>query len=372
VSEPSTRDRNLAIADVLLRRAAVRSWPVLKSLMESDDDFAREVFLRAASRHSFGDKPFYIGLSERDIADVYVLTTRLFPRDENAEPATGLITAFDSIGQICDGIPRHLAGLGTEASVQVLRDLVADHPELSVLPYELSLAERTMRIATWSPLIPKEVLELTDKPTLKLVTSPSDLHKILVAALEKFAQELHGAQTPVRDLWDRQQGKDIFRPIDEPAISDVIARFLRAELEAAGVFANREVEIGRAPGAPVGERTDILINAVRRRADGEKFDPITAVIETKGCWNRELFTGLEAQLFRDYMIPLGAEIGIYLVPWFDTEKWDVNDRRRGHVPKITIEEVRARLEKQAAALPEGFLMSAVVFECRVPSASHKT
>jgi hypothetical protein len=101
------------------------------------------------------------------------------------------------------------------------------------------------------------VLALADKPILKLVTSPADLHEILVAALEKFAQALHGAQTPVMDLWDRQQSKDIFRPKEETAISDVVTRFLRAELGAAGVVANREVEIGRAPGAPVGERTDV-------------------------------------------------------------------------------------------------------------------
>ncbi len=106
-----------------------------------------------------------------------------------------------------------------------------------------------MRIATWSPLSPKEVLALADQPNLKLVTSPADLCEVLVAALQKFNAALHGAQTPVRDLWDRQKGKDIFRPIDENALSDVITRFLRAELGSSGIFANREVEVTRAPGS---------------------------------------------------------------------------------------------------------------------------
>jgi hypothetical protein len=83
----------------------------------------------------------------------------------------------------------------------------------------------------------------------------------------------------------------------------------------------------RVPGAPVGQRTYILINAVRRRPDGQSFDPITAVIETKGCWNGELFTALEAQLFSDYMIWLRAQAGIYLVGWFDTAQWDPKDGR---------------------------------------------
>ena len=211
-SEPSTRDRDLAIAEVLLRRAPVRSWPALWRAMESDDDFAREVLLRVASHSSF-DKPFYAGIGERQAAALYVLMAQLSPRNEEAERATGFVGARDSVGYLRDGIPRYLADLGTEAAVAALSELIAGHPELSHLAYYLALAERAMRVATWSPLSPKEVLALADKPSLKLVTSPADLCDVLVAALEKFGATLHGAQTPVRDLWDRQRGKDIFRCI---------------------------------------------------------------------------------------------------------------------------------------------------------------
>jgi hypothetical protein len=99
--------------------------------------------------------------------------------------------------------------MGTEAAVEMLSELVASHPEFARLPYELSLAERAMRMATWSPLTSKEVLALTDKPDLQLVISPADLCQVLIAALDKYAAALHGAQTPVRDLCDRQGGKDI-------------------------------------------------------------------------------------------------------------------------------------------------------------------
>jgi hypothetical protein len=363
-SDLSARARDLAIAEVLLRRAPVRSWPVLRAAMESDDGFAREALLRVGSRFSF-DNPFYAGIGEHEVAALYVLIARLFPSNEEAERTTGFVGPRDSVAYLRDGIPRYMADLGTEAAVAALSELVAGHPEFSNLAYYLALAERAMRIATWSPLSPKEVLVLADKPTLKLVTSPADLYEILFAALEKFAAALHGAQTPVRDLWDRQKGEDTFQPIDENALSDIITRFLRTELGSAGIFANREVEISRAPGAPLGQRTDILVNAVRR-ADSQSFDPIAAVVETKGCWNRELFTALEAQLFGDYMIRLHAQAGIYLVGWFDTEKWDPEDSRRNRVPKVQIDEVRARLKQQAAALPEGFIVRPVILECRVP------
>jgi hypothetical protein len=362
-SGPPVRAGTVAIAEVLLRRAAVRSWPTLRTAMESDEDFARETLIHVASHHSF-DNPFYSGMSERDIAALFLLMARLFPRNEEAERATGF--SWDSIGYFRDRILRCLGSLGTEAAVAALSELFAGHPQFSYLAHELSLAEHAMRVATWSPLSPKEVLALADKPDLKLVTSPADLCQVLVATLEKFGAELHGAQTPVRDLWDRQKGKGIFRPIDENGMSDVITRFLRAELGSSGIFANREVEISRAPGAPVGQRTDILVNAVRRRADGERFDPIAAVIETKGCWNNELFTALEKQLFRDYMIRLRAEAGIYLVGWFDTDRWDPEDRRRNRVLRISIDEAKARLDRQAAELPEGFVVRPVFLECHVP------
>jgi hypothetical protein len=365
-SGPALRDRTLAIAEVLLRRAAVRAWPALWATMVSDDDLARELLLRVAARFTLGT-PLYAGIREREIADLYVLTARLFPRNEDAERVMGFVTPFQAVGHLRDGIPRHLADLGAQASVEALSGLIANHPEFSGLAYELSRAEQIMRIATWEPLTSKEVLALTDKPDLQLVTTPADLCRVLVETLERYGAALHGPQTPVRDLWDRHGGKDIYRPIDENALSDVIIRFLRGALGGAGIFANREVEVGRAPGAPVGQRTDILVNAVRRRENGEQFDAIVAVIETKGCWNGELFTALEKQLFRDYMIRLQAQVGVYLVGWFDITKWDTEDGRRRRVPKMPVEDAKERLDAQAAALPEGFVVQPVILECHVPA-----
>jgi hypothetical protein len=97
------------------------------------------------------------------------------------------------------------------------------------------------------------------------------------------------------------------------------------------------------------------------------FDAISAVIETKGCWNPELFTALREQLFLEYIIPLRAQVGIYLVSWFDTDKWDEEDTRRDRVPRMTIEDAIGQLEAQAGALPDGFIVRPVVLECHVPA-----
>ena len=219
---------------------------------------------------------------------------------------------------------------------------------------------------TWIPLTTREILALTDRQNARLISSTSDLLEILEETLLKYETELHGTQNPVRDLWDRQGSEQIYRPVEEPAVSDVITRYLRRELEGRGIFANREVEVKRRPGAPVGTRTDILINAFRRADDGSSFDSITAVIEVKGCWNSELFSSLENQLVREYMVQVGASIGIYLVAWFDVVQWDSDDNRRKRVPRGTRNNVNERLNQQAAHLPEGFQVKPVVLEIRTP------
>jgi hypothetical protein len=367
---PKFRVRTLAIAEVLLRRAAVRAWPALWAVMVSDDDLARKLLLQVAAHFSLLT-PFYVGLGEQQIADLYVLMMRLFPRHENAKPMTGFVGPLQGLEHLRDGIPHHFANVGTLASVEALRGLIVNHPEFGSLAFGLSLAEQVMRIKTWEPLSSKEVLALADHPELQLVTTPADLAQILVRTLEAYGATLHGAQTPVRDLWDMQRGKGTFCPLDENPLSDVVTRFLQSAVCAAGIFANREVEVSRAPGAPVGQRTDILVNAVRRREDGERFDPITAVIETKGCWNEELFTALEEQLFRKYMIPLRAPVGVYLVFWFDTARWDPEDSRRNRVPKMPIEDVRSQLHRQAERLPQGFIIQPTILECRIPGSSDR-
>jgi hypothetical protein len=256
--------------------------------------------------------------------------------------------------------------MGTDAAVRALRRLVTVHPDLPILPFELSRAEIAMRLKTWSPLTMREVFALTDRPNTRLVTFAADLLAILLEILDKFAAELHGAQTPVRGLWNRQGTSQSYRPIDENGFSDAVTLYLRHHLAGEGIFANREVEVVRHPGDPVGQRTDILINTLRHTESGEPLDPISAVIEVKGCWNAELFTALETQLVQGYMVQLGAPVGIYLVGWFEPSKWDSEDGRRGRVPKETVHLVRAQLEQQAAAAPEGFRVRAVVLEIAAP------
>lgn len=366
VAALGTSGRNvLEIAKVILERAPVRAWPALWARITQDDELARTILLHAASQFHLAT-PFYAGFGEEAVADLYLLMERLFPSKEDERGPSGFVSPLEAIPYLRDGAPRLLASMGTEAAVRALRRLVTLHSNLPILPFELSRAEIAMRIKTWSPLTMREVFALTDRPVSRLVTSAADLLASLREVLDDFATELQGAQTPLRDIWDRQGTSQFYRPIDENGFSDVIARYLRQRLSGAGIFANREVEVTRHPGAPVGQRTDILINTLRRTETGDPLDPIAAVIETKGCWNAELFTALNTQLVQDYMVRLQAPVGIYLVGWFAPAKWDPDDSRGDRVPKETAENVRQQLDQQAAAAPEGFRVNAVVMEIPAP------
>lgn len=362
-------EETLDIADIMMCRIPAIAWPALWQSMVSSDDLARSVLMRYALRWALYSRPFYEELDDEAIADLYLLMERLFPTENDPEGPSGFVSPLDSIPLLRDSVPRYLAAKGTGGAVRALRRLVVERPNIPLLPFELSRAELSFRMKTWSPLTPKEIFVLTDQPNSRLITSAGDLLLILEDTLAKFSDDLHGAQTPVRGLWDRQGTAKIYRPIDENGLSDAIVLYLRRSLQGEGVFANREVEVTRRPGAPVGQRTDILINAVRSTINGQEFDPITAVIEVKGSWNEELFTAMESQLLLDYMVGFGASIGIYLVAWFDTTHWDGKDRRRPIQESYrTVTYVRDRLNQQAMVMPDGFDVKAIVIEILAPGA----
>jgi hypothetical protein len=356
-----------AIADVALRRAPAAVWPLLWPKLVASDTLARTLLAQIAN--TFYHSPAsYPEIGADALGDLYLLMVRLFPPEADPGPASGFVSPLQMVSSLRDGAVRYLAAAGTEEAVRTLGRLAKARSDIPMLPFELSRGEAEMRLKTWSPLTTKELFALTDRPGAKLITSAADLLAMLQSTLAKFALELHGAQTPVRGLWDRQGSTQYYRPIDENGLSDVLTRYLRQELGAIGIFANREVEVTRRPGNPVGQRTDILVNAIRRKLDGQALESIAAVIEVKGCWNREVFTGLDQQLVRDYMVDLSASAGIFLVGWFDKTAWDPSDSRRSQTPARPISEIQDLLSQQAEGAPEGFHVRAVVLDIRAPGA----
>jgi hypothetical protein len=362
-----TRPRALEAAVCLARHCAPFAWPAIWSFIAPSSQLAREFFLKFVAYYSFQVASF-AALDEQQVAGLYVLLEQLFPRSADPQQTAGrahFIGPTESVAHLRDSLPGQIVGKGTVAAVQTMRWVVGQLPGRDWLVFQLREAEQLMRAKTWAPLTPSELIRLTESRKRLLVQSAQDLCELLTDTLRKYEEELHGEQTPVRALWDRQAGGKTFRPVEEDSLSDDVNRFLRRELVEGGIVANREVEIGRVPGAPIGSRTDIRVNALRRSAGGA-YDVMTAVIETKGNWNPALFTALNDQLYSDYMVRLQAPVGVYLVGWFDKPKWDPQDRRRGAAPDCALQDAQDKLDDQASSIPSGFLVRAVVLDCHAP------
>jgi hypothetical protein len=364
----SRQPNPMATAISLATHCPEETWPDIWKMVVDDPPFGQSFFLNIAQHYRF-DGAFFDRLSEDQLAKIYVYLEKTLPRETDPQHASGrphFVGPRESLVHLRDSIPQHIVSRGTAAAVSAMQWIVAKLPEQSWLSFRLLEAQQMMRMKTWTPLSPKELLGLLASENRVLVQSAEDLCELLVSALRKFEKDLHGVQNPVRALWDRQAGGSTFRPVEEDSFSDNVRLFLRRELVESGVVANREVEVARVPGAPIGRRTDIRIDAVRRSADGGSHDTITAVIESKGCWNDALFGALTDQLFGDYMVTLRAPVGIYLVGWFDKPKWDLKDRRKRQAPDLSLQEAQSRLDGEAAAIPQGYMVRAVVIDCHAP------
>jgi hypothetical protein len=358
----------LVAATQLLAHSPVQSWSAVWERVSADQVFGHELFERLAHNYRH-EQAFYSAFDEAQLAELYLWLAQAFPHRTDPHGRVGRpfwAGPRDSVAQLRDGVLTYLVNRGTEKGVAVIRRVVTQLSDLTWLVYQLLEAEQIMRTKTWAPLSPVEIVRVTESPRGLLVQSAQQLADVLVDALRNYERELHGEQTPVRGLWDRQGGGPAFRPVDENALSDDVRHFLSRNLVENGIILNREVEISRVPGAPVGKRTDIKVDAVRRTESSEKFGTITAVIETKGCWNPELLKAIKTQLVDDYLVRLAAPVGIYMVGWFDKAKWDATDSRKAGTPDWSIEEVLRRLNEEVAALPQAFILRAVVLDCHAP------
>jgi len=93
------------------------------------------------------------------------------------------------------------------------------------------------------------------------------------------------------------------------------------------------------------------------------MDVLTVIIEVKGCWHRDLESAMETQLVDRYLRDSKMKHGLYVVGWYNCEKWDQNDWRQGRAPRFDQDEARRRFDIQAKSLStEGRNIRATVLD----------
>ena len=259
-----------------------------------------------------------------------------------------------------DGLLRHLESRGTPKAVNAIRRVKDELPHLDWLKWVVLDAQTAMIRYTWSPPNPSELLKLVADPRRRLVESGEQLLEVIIGSLQRAQNKLQGHTPAAPFLWDTV----VYRPKSEAVFSDWVKLHLQDDLSGRGIIVNREVEVYRRTESGIGERTDIHVDAVLEAPRENRIERITLVIECKGCWNPELNTAMETQLRDKYLHEGSCRHGLYLVGWFNCEKWDPGDSRKP--PNMTIEEARQQFEQQAAQLSqEGFVIKAFVLDVRL-------
>lgn len=111
------------------------------------------------------------------------------------------------------------------------------------------------------------------------------------------------------------------------------------------------------------------VETLKKNPDGASYDPITVVIEVKGCWNPQMAQAMETQLVEKYLKGQSntSTYGLYLVGWFDCTSWHPSDHRRKQCQKLTLEKLQIQLERQASKLTNaGLQVTAFVLDAGLP------
>lgn len=348
------RSKAIVAAYVLINNAEDAGWSVVWPAIQRDYKFGRKVVEMA----SYSDKQaINVGqtLSENQLANLYIWLAHQYPYSEDPK-YEGIYSPGprDNIIEWKNSVLRHLQERGTAQACKEIQSIIKELPELDWLKWTLLQAQNIARRKTWMPPQPSEILELTSNEQGRFVQSGEQLLEVLIESLIRLEAELQGETPSAIFLWDHISGND-YKPKDENTFSDYVKLHLERELKQRGIIVNREVEIRRNRGFAPGERTDIQVDAIVPGANGEVYGSITAIIEVKGCWNKDLNEAIETQLLNRYLKDNSCQHGLYLVGWFNCNQWDKkNDYRKGEALKLgmDINAVRKKFDDQATELSQ--------------------
>lgn len=332
------RKRALMAASNLLQYGPDAGWLVVWPAIQTDADFGHALMAIIS-----GHEMIIPRLADHQATDLYIWLEQNPPHSKEKENDDHTRDTRDFKGTLF----RHLKARGTHGACVGLAKIVSAFPEKAWLKWSLRECQSLYRRATWCPPSPQEILALSEDREHLLVRSGQELLEVIIASLKRLEKTLHGVTPMATFLWNGN------RPRSENDFSDYIENHFKHDLKARGIIANREVEFRRLSQSGVGEKTDIVVDAVCQ--NGKQFETISVVIECKGCWNKDLSTAMESQLRNRYLIDDQHRFGLYLVGWFLCHKWDDDHYQKKDTLKLnlTYETAQAFFDKQAFDLSNG-------------------
>lgn len=352
----SNPDRARDAAARLLWNDASASWQLMRGLMHDDPEFVAEVMLQAGHQYDRHTPD----LAADELAHLYIFLARRFPHSDDPRfEGAHVVSQRESLATWRDSIVSSLSQRGTDSSVAAINSIVRELPELTWLHYYALQARHSRRSNSWTPTSCADLERLALDQRASAVTTEAALCAVVLRALISIQERLQGDTPSAPLLWDTHAR----RPKPEDQVSDYLRTELQNHLSGRGGVVNREVQVRTRPGASLGERTDIRIDAMPTVAGGA-YEHLTVVAEVKGCWNTEIVSSIKSQLVDRYMKDLYSRHGIYITLWFDPADWtDTDTRRRQAVKFDSAPAMQAVLQAEAEAVkPHDGQISVVVLD----------
>jgi hypothetical protein len=364
------RPRAIASASALLVHAADAGWAAVWPAMRDSPSFGRELALRLAVGHDQPMPKLREQLREADVATLLIWLLRTFPPAEDPRHV-GVFSPGGRANVVHwrDALLKVLREWGTPEAIAGLERVANELPDLPWLAQVLLRARAQRRAETWAPLPVTGVFALAERADRRVVESGPQLLEVIAESLARYERELQGDLPAVVELWDGIQSGG-YRPKDEGALADSIARHLRRDLADHGVVIAREVVVDRGvAGGTAGRRTDVYVTAVRQ-GTGPADSPaeIVAVIEVKGSWHPDVMTAMGTQLVGDYLRNgATARAGLYVVGHYTCDAWVDERRKRQSARMGTRDALAVRLAAQAVTLSgSGRTVRAIVLNTALP------
>jgi hypothetical protein len=291
------------------------------------------------------DKMKLYSLDEKTLAEMYIWLENEYPPETSphneARWAASQGGINDRVSLLKSSILTHLAGLGSQAAVTSLQELVYKLPDTYGPKLALVDAKQALRDRLWIPAEPKQIKQLIMDQSKRLVKNEAELIDLLIEELRAMEKKLHGDPATVKYLWDKRG--EAFAPKPEEYFSDWIKMHLDQNIKEKGVIAQREVQIRR-------ERADVFVTAIKQDHLHGKYEELKVVIEVKCCWSDALETVMETQLVDRYLKKTEYGGGIFVVGWYYCDKWDKTDYKRGDAQRHWMGDPQTFFDQQAAAL----------------------
>lgn len=331
-------------ASVLMSHSPELDWELIWRTMLADHAFSEAFVTELAHFRQFDFNRLW-GISENAVSDLYLHLYDRYPNREDPR-LSGLVTPRHAAEEFKRLLLVHLENRASRAAVDALRRIQSHDPDLDWVRYHVHRAKDALRRTNWQPPTSQNLDRMLREKGRIFIQSGEHLMDVVLKQLQMIEDRLHGHTPRSPALWN--EGSQCM-PKPENDYSDYLKGELEDALRGKGLILNREVEI-QSGSRGLGDRVDIHIDAVVPGHARDDMGRIKLIIEVKGCWHPELFTAMETQLAERYMHESDCRHGIYLVGWFDCERWDKKDRRRKAVPPMAITTARTHFVKQAAEL----------------------